>query len=183
MKGVDGGEVSKSRKVMKRGLSIMDLILRIIAIAATFGSAVAMATSHERLPFLTQFVHFRAKFDDFPTFVFFVLGNSIVCGYLVLSIVLSIVHIARTTAVKSRILLLFLDAVAMGLLVSAATAAAVIVDVAHHGNPNANWFPICQQYSGFCRRVSGTLIGSFIAVVVLIILIIISAVSISRIQA
>ncbi|XP_028761957.1 casparian strip membrane protein 1-like [Neltuma alba] len=189
MKGssaVEAGEVvSKgiaSRRVMKRGLSVMDLVLRIIAIAATFGSAVAMATSHERLPFITQFVHFRAEFDDLPSFLFFVLGNAIVCGYLVLSIVLSIFHIARTTAVKSRILLLFLDAVAMGFLTSAAAAATAIVEVAHHGNPNTNWFPICQQYNSFCERVSGTLIGSFIAVIVLLILILISAVSISRIH-
>lgn len=77
MGAVEAGDVSKgkaSRKVMNRGLSVMDLILRIIAIAATFGSAVAMATSHERLPFLTQFVHFRAEFDDLPTFVYFSLS-------------------------------------------------------------------------------------------------------------
>ncbi|XP_054810623.1 casparian strip membrane protein 1-like [Prosopis cineraria] len=183
---VQAGEVSKgkaSTKMMNRGLSVMDLILRIAAITATFGSAVAMATSHQRLPFVTQFLHFRAKFNDLPTFVFFVLGNSIVCGYLVLSIVFSIFHIARPTAVKSRILLLFLDAVAMGFLTSAAAAAAAIVETAHHGNPSTNWFPICQQYNSFCQRISGTLIGSFIAVIVLIILILISAVSISRIHA
>lgn len=72
---------------------------------------------------------------------------------------------------------------AMVFLISAAAAAAAIIEVAHHGNANSNWFPICQQYNGFCERISGTLIGSFIAVVVFIILIIISAVSISRIHA
>ncbi|KAF7809103.1 CASP-like protein 7 [Senna tora] len=112
-----GGEevdnnIKGSRRGMKkmRGVSIMDFILRIIAAIATFSSAVAMATSHERLPFSTQFVHFRARFSDLPSFVFFVMGNAIVCGYLVLSSIQSIFHILRsTTALKTRILLLFLD--------------------------------------------------------------------------
>jgi len=37
--------------------------------------------------------------------------NSIVCGYLALSLVLSFFHIVRTISVKSRILLVFLDTV------------------------------------------------------------------------
>lgn len=70
--------------------------------------------------------------------------------------------------------------VMFGLVTSAASAAAAIVYVAHYGNPNANWFPFCQQYNYFCGRVSGSLIGSFIAVVVFIMLILMSGISISR---
>lgn len=44
-------------------------------------------------------------------FRFFVTTNSIVCGYLVLSLVLSFFNIVRTIAMKSRILLVFLDTV------------------------------------------------------------------------
>jgi len=39
------------------------------------------------------------------------MGNSVVCGYLVLSLVPSIFHIVRSTAVKSRILLVAFDTV------------------------------------------------------------------------
>ncbi|KAI4314139.1 hypothetical protein L6164_027075 [Bauhinia variegata] len=180
---VEAGEVSKGkvpRKGMKRGLSILDFVLRIFAGVATLASAVAMGTTQERLPFATQFVQFRAEFDDLPSFVFFVLANSIVCGYLVLSLILSIFHIVRTTAVKSRILLIILDVAMMSLVTAAASAAAAIVYIAHYGNPNANWFAICQQYNSFCERISGSLVGSFIAVAVFVILIIISAVSVSR---
>lgn len=186
MKGgtVEAGEVIHKgvpqRKGMTRGLSIMDFILRIIAAVATLASAVAMGTTNETLPFATQFVRFRAEFDDLPTFVFFVMANSVVCGYLVLSLILSIFHIVRSTSVKSRILLIVLDTVMLGLLTAAASAAAAIVYIAHYGNPNTNWFAICQQYNNFCERISGSLIGSFIAVFMFIILILLSAVAISR---
>lgn len=108
------------------------------------------------------------------------MGNSIVCGYLVLSLVLSIFHIVRSTAVKTRILLIVLDMVMMGVLTAAASAAASIVYIAHYGNTQANWFPICQQYNSFCERISGSLIGSYIAVAVFVIIIILSQVAISR---
>lgn len=74
MKGVsiEVGEVSKDasqRKGVARGLSIMDFILRIIAAVATLGSALAMSTTNETLPFATQFIKFRAEFDDLPSLV------------------------------------------------------------------------------------------------------------------
>ncbi|XP_058772499.1 casparian strip membrane protein 1 [Vicia villosa] len=185
MKGgsIELGEVSKNAsksKGVKRGLSIMDFILRIVAGVATLASAVAMATTNERLPFATAFIQFRAEYDDLPSFVFFVMGNSVVCGYLVLSLILSIFHIVRSTAVKTRILLIVLDMVMMGILTAAASAAASIVYIAHYGNTQANWFPICQQYNSFCERISGSLIGSYIAVALFVIIIILSQIAISR---
>ncbi|KAK7317973.1 hypothetical protein RJT34_02645 [Clitoria ternatea] len=179
----EAGEISKGpapRKGLKRGLSIMDFILRIFAAICTLGSALGMVTTRETLPFATQFVKFRAVFDDLPTFVFFVTSNSIVCGYLVLSLVPSFFHIVRSTSVKSRVFLLSLDTVMYGLLTTGAAAATAIVYVAHYGNPNANWFPFCRQYNNFCERISGSLVGSFIAVVLFIIIILMSAIIISK---
>lgn len=51
-----------------RGVSILDLILRIVAIIGTLGSAVAMGTTNQTLPFVTQFNQFRAEYNDIPTF-------------------------------------------------------------------------------------------------------------------
>ncbi|XP_027348487.1 CASP-like protein 6 [Abrus precatorius] len=180
---IEGGEISKRlapRKRLKRGLSIVDFILRIVAAICTLGSALGMGTTKETLPFATRFVKFRAVFDDLPTFVFFVTSNSIVCGYLLLSLALSFFHIVRSNAVRSRVLQVFLDTIMFGLLTTGASSAAAIVYVAHYGNPNANWFPFCRQYNNFCERISGSLIGSFIAAVLFIILILMSAVSISK---
>ena len=55
-------------KPVNRGLSILDFVLRIIAVIGTVGSAVAMGTTNETLPFFTQFIQFKAQYNDLPTF-------------------------------------------------------------------------------------------------------------------
>lgn len=65
--------------------------------------------------------------------------------------------------------------VALTLTTAAASAAAAIVYLAHNGNPNTNWFAICQQFGDFCQKVSGAVVASFIAAVVFIVLVVISA--------
>lgn len=68
----------------------------------------------------------------------------------------------------------------LAFLTSGASAATAIVYLAHKGNTRANWFAICQQFNSFCERVSGSLVGSFIAILVLMLLIVLSAVALSR---
>ena len=70
--------------------------------------------------------------------------------------------------------------VMLGLLTAGASAAAAIVYIAHYGNPGANWFAVCLQFSDYCQQASGSLIGAFGTMVLFIILIIISAVVISH---
>ncbi|KAI7736822.1 hypothetical protein M8C21_032926, partial [Ambrosia artemisiifolia] len=163
-----------------RGIAILDFFLRLIAIVGTLASAIAMATTNQTLPFFSQFVRFRAKFNDLPSFTFFVVASSIVSAYLILSLAISILHIAKANAVNTRVLLLLLDTAAMGLLMAGSAAATAIVQLAHKGINKVNWFAICQQYNDFCKRVSGSLIGSYAGVVVLIILILLSGVALSR---
>lgn len=63
------GPVQESKQLrMSRGISISDLVLRILAILGTLGSAVAMGTTDETLPFSTQAAIFHAQYDDIPTF-------------------------------------------------------------------------------------------------------------------
>ncbi|XP_021905334.1 casparian strip membrane protein 3 [Carica papaya] len=163
-----------------RGISIFDFVLRLLAFIATLGSAIAMATSDETLPFFTQFIRFRAEYDDLPTFTFFLVANGIVASYLLLSLPLSIFHIVRRKAQNTRIVLIFFDMIMLALLTAAASAAAAIVYLAHKGNTKTNWFAICQQFNSFCERVSGSLIGSFGAVILFIFLIFFSAFALSR---
>ncbi|CAN6246134.1 unnamed protein product [Urochloa humidicola] len=174
---VAGGGRSRAAS---RGLAVVDLILRIVAVIGTVGSAIAMGTTNQTLPFFTQFLRFKAQYDDLPTLTFFVVVNSIVAAYLVLSIPLSIVHIIRSRAKYSRLVLVFFDAAMLALVTSAASAAEAIVYLAHKGNARANWFAICQQFDAFCERISGCLIGSFAAVALLVLLIVLSAAALAR---
>lgn len=68
----------------------------------------------------------------------------------------------------------------LALLTSGASAAASIVYLAHNGNSSTNWLPVCQQYGDFCMGASGSLIGSFGAIVVLILVILLAAIALSR---
>ncbi|KAL7140996.1 hypothetical protein ABFS83_08G024700 [Erythranthe nasuta] len=165
---------------VNRGVAVVDFFLRIVAIIATLASAISMGTTDESLPFFTQFIRFRAQYDDLPTFTFFVVANSIVSAYLVLSLALSISHIIRSGSRNSRVVLIIFDTAMLALLTSGASAAAAIVYLAHKGNTKTNWFAICQQFNSFCERTSGSLIGSFGAMVVFILLILMSAVALSR---
>ncbi|KAG6651085.1 hypothetical protein CIPAW_06G087000 [Carya illinoinensis] len=159
----------------------MDLVLRIIAAVGSLGSAVAMGTAEQTLPSFIQFIQFNAQYNDIPMFTFFVITNSIVCAYLGLSLPMSIFHIIRSSAaINSRIILVIFDTVMMALLTAGASVAAAIVYLAHNGNASANWFAYCQQFNSFCERTSWSLIGSFGGIIVFMLLIITSAVAISR---
>ncbi|CAI9096570.1 OLC1v1032751C1 [Oldenlandia corymbosa var. corymbosa] len=177
---LEAAESSYRAKGSTRGISIFDLVLRIVAIVGTLGAAVAMGTTQQTLPFFSQFVQFQAQYNDIDTFTMFVIVNSIVCGYLALSLPLSIYHIVRSRAGKSRVLLLLLDTIILCLLTAGASAAAAIVYLAHNGNSSANWFAICQNFQDFCQRSSGAVIGSFVAVAAISLLIILSGFALSR---
>lgn len=66
------------------------------------------------------------------------------------------------------------------LLTAGASAATVVVYLAHKGNANANWLAICQQFNNFCERLSGSLVGSFASIIMIMLMIITSAVALSR---
>ncbi|CAA3001578.1 casparian strip membrane protein 1-like [Olea europaea var. sylvestris] len=168
------------KTAVNRGISRLDFIMRIVAVIGTFGSAVAMGTTSESFPLFTQFIRFRAKYNDLPTFTFFVVANVIVTAYLILSLLLSIFHIVKSDARVTRTVLIIFDMAMLAFLTSGASAATAIVYLAHKGNTRANWFAICQQFNSFCERVSGSLVGSFIAILVLMLLIVLSAVALSR---
>ncbi|KAL1205917.1 Casparian strip membrane protein 5 [Cardamine amara subsp. amara] len=166
--------------LMSRRIAILEFILRIVAFFNTIGSAILMGTTHETLPFFTQFIRFQAEYNDLPALSFFVVANAVVSGYLILSLTLAFVHIVKSKTQSTRVLLIVLDVVMLGLLTAGASSAAAIVYLAHNGNNKTNWFAICQQFNSFCERISGSLIGSFIAVVLLILLILLSAIALSR---
>ncbi|XP_021740824.1 casparian strip membrane protein 2-like [Chenopodium quinoa] len=171
--GSGGGAVN-------RGLAVFDFILRLAALAAALGAAIAMGTSDQTLNFFTQFFQFHARYDDLPAFSFFVAANAVASAYLVLSLPFSIVSIVRPQASGVRMLLIIFDTIAVALISAGAGAAAAIVYLAHKGNNKINWGAICQQFGSFCERVSGAVVASFIAAFLFIVLVLISAASLRR---
>lgn len=68
----------------------------------------------------------------------------------------------------------------VALTTAAAAAAAAIVYLAHNGNSNTNWAAICQQFTDFCQKVSGAVVASFIAALIFMFLVVLSAVALRR---
>ncbi|XP_051120340.1 casparian strip membrane protein 1-like [Andrographis paniculata] len=162
-----------------RGISKLDFVMRIVAAIATLGSAIAVGTSSQMLHFIRRFR--VQQHHDLPAFSFYVVSNAVTCGYLVLSLALSIFHILKSGAKVTRTVLIVLDMIILSLLTAGASAAAAVVHLAHKGDVQANWFAICQHSNTFCERVSGSLVGSFIGILVLMLLILLSAVAMSRV--
>ncbi|BAT81517.1 hypothetical protein LR48_Vigan07g113000 [Vigna angularis] len=164
----------------KKGLAIMDFILRLGAIAAALGAAATMGTSDQTLPFFTQFFQFEASYDSFTTFQFFVITMALVGGYLVLSLPFSVVAIIRPHAVGPRLFLIILDTVFLTLATASAASAAAVVYLAHNGDQDTNWLAICNQFGDFCAQTSAAVVSSFVAVVVLVLVIVMSALAIGK---
>ncbi|RVX11794.1 Casparian strip membrane protein 1 [Vitis vinifera] len=164
----------------KKGLAIFDFLLRLAAIAATLAAATTMGTTDETLPFFTQFFQFQASFDDLPAFMFFVVATAIASGYLALSLPFSLVSIFRPHAQGIRLLLIISDTVMLALTTAGAASATAIVYLAHNGDSSANWIAICQQFTDFCQSVSGAVVASFIAVVIFMLLVMMSALALRK---
>lgn len=61
---------TKIRRGPKKGLAIIDLVLRLGASAAAFAAAYTTGNSDQILPFFTQFLQFHAQYNDLPTFTY-----------------------------------------------------------------------------------------------------------------
>ncbi|OWM73634.1 casparian strip membrane protein 3-like [Punica granatum] len=164
----------------KKGIAIFDFILRLCAIGASLAAGTTMGTTDQTLPFFTQFFQFQASYDDLPSFTFFVIANAAAGAYLILSLPFSIVCVIQPHSTAPRLLLLIFDAVMMAIMTAAASSAAAIVYLAHNGNTNANWLAICQQFNDFCQRVSGAVVASFAAALILLFIVVLSAFALKR---
>ena len=60
----------QTRRGSKKGLAIVDLVMRLGASAAAISAAYTTGTSEQILPFFTQFLQFHAEYNDLPTFTY-----------------------------------------------------------------------------------------------------------------
>lgn len=164
----------------RRCMALLDLLLRVAAMGPTLAAAISTGTSDETLSVFTHYFQFRARFDDFSAFTFFMVANAVAAGYLLMSLPFSAFGVIRPKATSVRLLLLICDTIMVVLVTAAASAAAAIVYVAHEGNRRANWVPICMQFHGFCKRTSGAVVASFLAVLIFILLVFLGACAIRR---
>jgi len=68
----------------------------------------------------------------------------------------------------------------MTLATASGASAAAMVYLAHNGNQDSNWLAICNQFGDFCAQTSGAVVSCFIAVVVLMVLVMMSALALGK---
>jgi len=66
------------------------------------------------------------------------------------------------------------------LTTASGASAAAIVYLAHNGNQDSNWLAICNQFGDFCAQTSSAVVSSFVAVVVLVLLVVLSALALGK---
>lgn len=66
---VAASAIKRMREGWRRGIAILDFVLRLCAIVASLAATITMGTTDQTLPFFTQFFQFQASYDDLPTFM------------------------------------------------------------------------------------------------------------------
>ncbi|XP_022134667.1 CASP-like protein 1F2 [Momordica charantia] len=147
-------------------------ILRGLVIASTLAAAWLMLTAKQSV--IVFGIPLDARYSYSPAFKFFALANAIACGFCFLSVLLLFVLSHRLHNQPNYILFLH-DLLMMVLVASGCAASTAIGYVGKYGNSHTGWSPICDHFGKFCNRVTTSVAISYLAVICLLILTIISA--------
>ncbi|XP_021286687.1 CASP-like protein 1F1 [Herrania umbratica] len=149
------------------------ICLRIVAIATALAATWVMLTSKQTV--MVFGIPFDARYSYSSAFKFFAFANALACGFTVLSL-LFVFFFSRRGLTPANYFLLFLhDLLMMSLALSGVAAGTAIGYVGRFGNIHAGWLQICDRLGKFCHKVTASLIFSYLSVLCLLVLTIISA--------
>ncbi|KAG4185679.1 hypothetical protein ERO13_A09G247650v2 [Gossypium hirsutum] len=117
---------------------------------------------------------FDARYSYSPAFKFFAYANAIAFGFSLMS--LFFLFFARHALTATIYFFFFLhDLMMMSLVLSGLAAGTVIGMVARDGNGHTGWLKICDRFEKFCDKVTVSMALSYVAVVCLLVLTVMSA--------
>ncbi|RWR88705.1 CASP-like protein 1B2 [Cinnamomum micranthum f. kanehirae] len=168
---------SGKKPIAKSPEKIMLIVLRLLALGATFSATLVMALNKETKSIVVPLggsnsisATLTAKFQHTPAFVFFVIANSI-ASFHNLSLLLLRLFGKKFEDIKGLGLLITISDMVMVALVSGgAAAAASMAELGKNGNSHARWNKICDKFDAYCDRGGGALIASFAGVGLLMVL-------------
>ncbi|KAI3457790.1 hypothetical protein Pfo_014453 [Paulownia fortunei] len=149
------------------------LTLRILVIAFTLAGAITMTTSEQSVTFFG--IVMEARYSYSSSFRFKVVADSVVCGLSVLSVILVIALNRPKSNPKNYFYLLLHDMVSVLLLLSGCSAAMAIGYVGRFGQAQTGWIAICDRVAKFCDKIMVSILSSFLAVICLVVLTVMSA--------
>ncbi|XP_018828524.1 CASP-like protein 1B2 [Juglans regia] len=160
------------------------LSLRLVAFFATTAATIVMALNKQTNTVVVATVGntpvkaaVTAKFQQTPAFVFFVVANGMASFHNCLMIVVELFgHKIDCNGLRLAIIAI-LDMMTVAMTSAGDGAATFMAEVGKNGNSHARWNKICDKFHAYCDRGNGALIASFIG---LLILLIINVMSISK---
>ncbi|KAK2987227.1 hypothetical protein RJ640_022259 [Escallonia rubra] len=142
-------------------------LLRLFSFSAFVSATVVMVLNKQTKAFVVATIGsnpikatLTAKFQHTPAFVFFVVANGVASMHNLL--ILAIQSIGRKYDFK------------VALVSGGASAAAFMGYLGRKGNSHARWNKICDKFDTFCDHGAGAMIASFIGLVLLMVLNVIS---------
>ncbi|XP_022716156.1 CASP-like protein 1F2 [Durio zibethinus] len=152
---------------------VAQICLRILAIATALAATWVMVTSKETI--VVFGFQLDARYSYSSAFKFFAFANAVACAFTFLSL-LFVFFFGRHGLTPTSYFLLFLhDLFIMSLMLSGVAAGTAIGYVGRYGNSHTGWLQICDRLIKFCHRVTTSMIFSFLSVVCLLALTIVSA--------
>ncbi|GMY38121.1 CASP-like protein 1B1 [Fagus crenata] len=153
------------------------LVLRLVAFFATASATIVMAVNKETKTMVVATIGnnqvkatLSAKFQHTPAFVFFVIANGMASFHNWMVLVVEIFgHRIDYNGLRYAIIAI-LDMMILALASAGDGAAAFMAELGKNGNSHARWNKICDKFHTFCDHGSGALIASFIGLVLLLII-------------
>ncbi|XP_057418767.1 CASP-like protein 1B1 [Lotus japonicus] len=115
-----------------------------------------------------------AKFHHSPAFVFFVIANGIASVHNMVVIALDVLGPRSDNQGLYLTLIAIFDMMIMALASAGDGAAAFMSELGRNGNSHARWAKICHKFGTYCNRGGGALIASFIGIILLLIITVMS---------
>ncbi|KAL6970320.1 hypothetical protein U1Q18_030019 [Sarracenia purpurea var. burkii] len=166
---------------------VVDAVLRLLLFASALTAVLVIVTSKQtkvvgRLPFPPfSPVSRSAEFGDSPAFVYFVVALSVAGAYGLITTLVSFLALLKPGS-STKILAHFviLDALLLGIVSSAVGAAGGVGYIGLKGLSHVGWNKVCNIYGRFCAHVVASAIVALGSSIVLVLLVILSAYSLSK---
>ncbi|RLM79267.1 CASP-like protein 2D1 [Panicum miliaceum] len=129
-------------------MGLPELALRLCVVPLAVASLWEMATNRQ-----ADDTYGEVRFSDLSGFTYLVGINAVTAAYAVASILLS----PFKSFAQYDWLVLVLDQASAYLLVTSASAAAEVLQLARHGDRDVSWGEVCSYFGRFCGRATVSL--------------------------
>ncbi|KAK4855665.1 hypothetical protein QYF36_009549 [Acer negundo] len=161
------------RKILvqtQRKVSILDMVLRALALILTLAAAIVIGTDKQTeivpikiiatLPPVS--VPVSARWHYLSAFTYHLVTNAIACAYAAISLLLVLANKCGKCRGGRVIVIIVLDLTTVALLSSSIGAAGGVGLIGYRGNSHVQWRKVCDVFGKFCDRVAVSLLLSLL---------------------